>query len=180
MQFTIRAVRAEDWQLVKELRLASLQDPVASIAFPDTYERSVVQADEFWQGRTADAAEGKTVRQFIGEDGDGRWLGTVTVLVEQAGVQDYFGQIHDIAQTHVVGVYVRPEARGTGLAQGLFEAALGWSWALPDPSVARVRLYVHEDNARARALYEKVGFTRTGVAVAVPAGREFEYAVARG
>ncbi|GAB3868334.1 GNAT family N-acetyltransferase [Dactylosporangium cerinum] len=179
MQFTIRAVRAEDWPLAKELRLAGLQDPVASIAFLDTYERSVALPDELWQGRTADAAEGKTVRQFIGEDGDGRWLGTVTVLVEPAGVQDYFGQTYDIAQTHVVGVYVRPEARGTGLAPALFEAALAWSWALPDPSVERVRLYVHEDNARAQALYEKAGFTRTGVTVAAPAGREFEYAVAR-
>ncbi|GAA3232288.1 GNAT family N-acetyltransferase [Dactylosporangium siamense] len=179
MQFTIRAVRGEDWQLAKELRLAALQDPVASIAFLDTYERSVVQADEFWQGRTADAAEGRTVRQLIGEDGDGRWLGTVTVLVEPAGVQDYFGHTPAVAQTHVVGVYVRPEARGTGLAPALFEAALAWSWALPDPKIERVRLYVHEDNARARALYEKAGFTRTGVAVAVPAGREFEYAVDR-
>ncbi|MDG6100871.1 GNAT family N-acetyltransferase [Dactylosporangium aurantiacum] len=180
MQFTIRAVRADDWPLVKELRLAALQDPVAPIAFLDTYDRSVAQPDSFWQGRTADAAEGRTVRQFIGEDGAGRWLGSVTVLVEPAGVQDYFGHTPEVAQTHVVGVFVRPEARGTGLAAALFEAALAWSWELSEPKVDRVRLYVHEDNARAQAMYAKAGFRRSGVAVDAAAGREFEYAIERG
>jgi RimJ/RimL family protein N-acetyltransferase len=180
MQYTIRAVRAEDWPRARELRLAALQDPVAAIAFLESHEQAVAQPDEFWQGRTATAAEGRTVRQFIAEDGAGRWLGTVTVLVELAGVEDYFGHTPDVAQTHVVGVFVRPEARGTGLAQALFDAALGWSWALPEPHVERVRLYVHEDNARAQALYEKAGFKRSGVTVDAAAGREFEYAVERG
>ena len=180
MQFTIRGVRAEDWPLAKELRLAALRDPVAPIAFLETYEQAAAQPDEFWQGRSAGAAEGKTVRQFIGEDPAGRWLGSVTVLVEPAGVEDYFGHTPDVTQTHVVGVFVRPEARGTGLAAALFETALAWSWELSDPRVERARLYVHEDNARAQALYEKAGFKRTGVTVDAAAGRELEYAVERG
>ncbi|MEV4507433.1 GNAT family N-acetyltransferase [Dactylosporangium sp. NPDC049525] len=179
MGYTIRAVRAEDWALAKELRLDALQDPVAAIAFLETHEQAVAQPDEFWQGRTATAAEGTTVRQFIAEDGAGRWLGTVTVLVELPGVVDYFGYTPEVAQTHVVGVFVRPEARGTGLAQALFDAALAWSWALPEPHVERARLYVHEHNARAQALYEKAGFKRTGNTVEAAAGREFEYAVER-
>lgn len=179
MQFTIRAVRAEEWPLVKELRLAALQDPVAPIAFLETYEKASAQPDSFWQGRTADAAEGRTVRQFIGEDGDGRWLGSLTVLVEQAGAEDYFGQLLEAAQTHVVGVFVRPEARGTGLAAALFDAALAWSWGLSEPKIDRVRLYVHEDNARAQAMYAKAGFRRSGVTVDAAAGREFEYVVRR-
>lgn len=179
MQFTIRGIRAEDWPLAKELRLAALQDPVASIAFLETYEKVADQPDEFWQGRAAGAAEGRTVRQFIGEDATGRWLGSVTVLVEPAGVEDYFGHTSQVAHTHVVGVFVRPEARGTGLAAALFEAALAWSWALSDPRVDRARLYVHVDNARAQALYEKVGFTRTGVTVDTSAGHEYEYAIDR-
>jgi RimJ/RimL family protein N-acetyltransferase len=180
MQFTIRGVRAEDWALVKELRLAALQDPVAPIAFLETYEQAAAQPDVFWQGRSAGAAEGRTVRQFIGEDGAGRWLGSLTVLVEQAGVEDYFGHVPEVPQTHVVGVFVRPEARGTGLAAALFGAALAWSWALNDPRVDRVRLYVHEDNARAQAMYAKVGFKRTGTVVDAAVGRECEYAIERG
>jgi RimJ/RimL family protein N-acetyltransferase len=88
-----------------------------------------------------------------------------------------------VAQTHVVGVFVRPEARGTGLAEELFRAALEWSWSLAEPRVERVRLFVHEDNARAEALYGKVGFKRTGVSVPVPGDathRENELARHRG
>ncbi|WP_433609036.1 GNAT family N-acetyltransferase [Dactylosporangium sp. CA-139114] len=41
-------------------------------------------------------------------------------------------------QTHVVAVFVRPEARGSGLAEALFRAALEWSWAVPEPHIERV------------------------------------------
>ncbi|MEV0569048.1 GNAT family N-acetyltransferase [Dactylosporangium sp. NPDC050588] len=173
MSFTIRPVQASDWPLAKEFRLAALQDPVAPIAFLETYEQAVDRPDDFWQGRAADAALGETVRQFIGESPEGRWLGSVTVLVEPAGVEDFCGQTAPFAQTHVVGVFVRPEARGTGLALALFDAAVAWSRTQP---VDRVRLYVHESNARAQALYEKAGFKRTGVEVTLSAGPEFEYA----
>ena len=180
MSHSIRAVRAQDWPLVKEIRLASLRDPAAPIAFLETYEQAAAQPDDFWQDRAAGAAEGKAVRQFVGQDLDGRWLGTVTVLVELPGVQDFFGDTPEVAQTHVVAVFVRPEARGTGLAEELFRAALEWSWSLPEPRIERVRLYVHEDNTRAQAMYEKVGFKRTGTVASSPAGREIELAVQRG
>jgi RimJ/RimL family protein N-acetyltransferase len=103
----------------------------------------------------------------------------VTVLVELPGVQDYFGGTPQVAQTQVVAVFVRPEARGSGLAEALFRAALEWSWALPAPHIERVRLYVHEDNNRAEAMYEKVGFKRTGATVSSAAGREVELAIQR-
>jgi RimJ/RimL family protein N-acetyltransferase len=180
MTNTIRAVRAEDWPLVKEIRLASLRDPAARIAFRETYEQAAALPDDFWQGRAAGAAEGRSLRQFIGQDADGRLLGTVTVLVEVPGVQGVFGDTPQVPQTHIVAVFVRPEARGTGLAEELFGAALEWSWSLPEPHIERVRLRVHEENTRAEAMYEKVGFKRTGAAVSVSAGREVELAIQRG
>jgi RimJ/RimL family protein N-acetyltransferase len=179
MTHTIRAVRAEDWPLAKETRLAALRDPAAPIAFLETYDQAAAMPDEFWQGRATGAAEGKSVRQFVGEDADGRWLGTATVLVELPGVQDFFGGTPQVAQTQVVAVFVRPAARGSGLAEALFRAALDWSWALPEPRIERVRLYVHEDNARAEAMYKKVGFKRTGATMSSVAGREVELAIQR-
>ncbi|GIG56928.1 N-acetyltransferase [Longispora fulva] len=179
---TIRVVRADEWPQVKELRLAALRDPVAHLAFLDTYELASARPDEFWQERTRGAAEGGAARQFVAEDADGRWLGGVTALVELPGAEGAFGETVTVAQTHIVGVYVRPEARGAGLAEELFRAALDWSWTLTDPRVERVRLFVHQDNARAEALYAKVGFRRTGVSVPVPADesrRENELAVTR-
>lgn len=165
MEHIIRAVRREDWTRSKALRLDALRDPLASIVFVDTYEQAAARPDEHWQGRAAEAAEGKTSRQFIAEGADGRWLGSVSVLVEPAGETTRLGDVPEVAQTHIVGVFVRPEARGAGVAVELFRAALAWSWSLTEPVVERVRLYVHQDNARAEALYGKVGFKRTGNSV---------------
>lgn len=84
---------------------------------------------------------------------------------------------------NIVGVFVRPEARGTGLGAELFHAALDRSWSLTEPRVERVRLFVHEDNARAEAMYGKVGFQRTGHSVPAPtepSRSEYELAVRRG
>ncbi|MCY0954158.1 GNAT family N-acetyltransferase, partial [Streptomyces sp. H27-S2] len=87
------------------------------------------------------------------------------MLVELPGVESFFDDVPEVSQTHIVGVFVRPEARGTGLAEKLFQAALEWSWSLTEPQVERVRLFVHEDNARAEAMYGKVGFKHTGLSV---------------
>jgi ribosomal protein S18 acetylase RimI-like enzyme len=167
MKHAIRSVRQEDWTKIKALRLDALRDPVAHLAFLDTHEQAAARPDDFWQDRAAGAAEGKTTRQFVAEAADGHWLGMVTVLVERPGVETFFGDVPEVPQTHIVGVFVRPEARGTGLAEELFQAALGWSWSLTEPPVERVRLFVHEDNARAEAMYGKVGFKRTGLSVPV-------------
>ncbi|MFB7664988.1 GNAT family N-acetyltransferase [Kitasatospora sp. NPDC056138] len=182
MEHIIRAVRDEDWPKAKEIRLAALRDPLAHLAFIETAEQAAARPDDFWQDRVAGAAAGISARQFVAEAADGRWLGTVSVLVERPGEQAVFGPAPDAAQTHVVGVFVRPEARGTGIAEDLVRAALAWSWALPEPRVERVRLYVHQDNSRAEALYRKVGFERTGAFESDPAQpdlRDFELAVPR-
>lgn len=162
---------------MKELRLASLQDPLAHLAFLETYEHALTLPDSFWQERAAGAAEGTTERQqFVAELTDGSWGGSVAVLTERAGERDYFGDTVEQDQGAVVGVYVRPEHRGSGMAVGLLEAALGWSW---QRGYARVRLHVHEDNHRAAARYRKTGFVESGVVVEGEAGREVEYVYVR-
>ncbi|MFD8705249.1 GNAT family N-acetyltransferase [Kitasatospora sp. NPDC059648] len=183
MSIIIRRVRTGEWEQVKEIRLAALQDPIAHLAFLDTYENAAARPDEFWQERTAGAAEGESVWQAVAEAADGRWLGTTTVLVEQPGGDGALaGDVVTVPQAHVVGVYVRPEARGTGLAHDLIRAAQEWAWSLTEPRLQRVRLYVHEDNARAEAMYVRAGFKHSGVSVPVPGDetrREIELAVER-
>ncbi|MEV8319912.1 GNAT family N-acetyltransferase [Streptomyces sp. NPDC059900] len=156
----VRAIRADEWPEVKKLRLLALQDPAAPIAFLDTYEQAAAQPDSFWQERAAGAAGGTRVRQFVAEGPDGTWSGTVTALVEDAGSDDVFGGTVEQRQAHLVGVFVRPEHRGSGAIDALFEAAVDWSWSVAE--VARVRLYVHEDNARAESFYRRYGFARSG------------------
>lgn len=180
MDYSIRVIRAEEWERAREIRLEALQDPVAGIAFLETYEDAVARPDSFWQERALGGSESGpgVVRQFVAEAADGRWLGTVSVLVERPTDEVRFGEAAKVDQTHIVGVYVRPEARGAGVIDALFRTAVDWSWTLPEPAIARVRLYVHEDNARAAAFYRRFGFSATGATVPMPGGdgsREVEY-----
>ncbi|MFF5333869.1 GNAT family N-acetyltransferase [Streptomyces sp. NPDC013181] len=184
MDYVIRPVRADEWQSVRELRLAALQDPAAPVAFLETYEQGLERSDEAWRERTVDASDAGAgeVRQFVAEGPDGSWAGSVTVLVEGPDVEARFGEPAAVNQGHLVGVFVRPEARGAGVADALFRAAVDWAWSLEKPRLERVRLYVHENNPRAAAFYRRFGFAPTGESVPMPgdpAARELEYAVAR-
>ncbi|MBD0840469.1 GNAT family N-acetyltransferase [Streptomyces sp. TRM68416] len=166
MSYVIRSVRADEWAAVKELRLAALQDPVAPLAFLETYEEAVGRPDSFWQERTARGAEGADgLQTVVAQAPDGRWVGTVTVLLEEPGTTDWAGFPVERKQGHLVGVFVRPEERGSGLTEVLFDAALEWAWA---HGAERARLIVHEDNGRAQRFYRRVGFVPTGVVVPMP------------
>lgn len=184
MDYVIRPVRADEWQPVKDLRLAALRDPAAPVAFLETYEQGLERSDDAWRERTVGASEegDGEVRQFIAEAPDGSWAGTVTVLVERPDAEVRFGEAASVHQAHLVGVFVRPGARGAGVADALFKAALEWAWSLGEPRLARVRLYVHENNPRAAAFYRRIGFAPTGETVPMqgdPTALELEYAVAR-
>jgi GNAT superfamily N-acetyltransferase len=179
-KYMIRSIRADEWRAVKELRLTALRDPIAHLAFLETYEQAAAKADAFWQDRATGSDEGSTgVRQIIAEDPDGTWVGTVTVLLEEAGTTDWAGQPVERRQGHVVGVFVRPEHRGTGLTGALFEAGLEWAWRR---GAERVRLLVHQANERAQGFYRKAGFVPSGVLVAAPQGggqHELEFVIER-
>lgn len=163
--------------------MAALRDPVAAVAFLDTAENAGAQPDAYWQQRAAGAAEGRGARQFVAEGSGGEWVGSVTVLVEAAGSTDFFGQRVEGEQGHVIGVFVRPEQRGSGLIEQLFTAALEWAWSLVEPALERARLFVHEDNARAEAFYRRYGFVASGVLAELATGaveREYVYVRSRG
>ncbi|MEV6617409.1 GNAT family N-acetyltransferase [Streptomyces sp. NPDC051051] len=180
MSYLIRSVRAEEWPAVKELRLLALRDPVAHLAFLETYEQGLARSDSFWQERTAGGAEGSDrAQQIVAEGPGGELVGTLTVLIEEAGTKDWAGFAVEQRQGHVVGVFVRPEYRGIGLTEVLFDAGLEWAWSR---GLERVRLIVHEDNGRARTFYRRAGFLPSGVVVPLggdSGGRELEYVLER-
>ena len=171
--YVIRSIRADEWPEVKALRLLALQDPVAHLAFLETYENALVRPDAFWQERAEGSSQGSaTAQQIVALTRDGTWVGMLTVLMEEAGTVDWAGFPVERRQGHVVGVYVRPEHRGTGLTERMFGHAAEWAW---NAGVDRVRLIVHEDNTRAQGLYRKVGFVPTGRVVPLAgAAREKE------
>ncbi|MDN3253718.1 GNAT family N-acetyltransferase [Streptomyces mutabilis] len=179
--YVIRSIRADEWPAVKELRLRALRDPLAHLAYLETYDFAAARPDSFWQERAAKSAEGASgARQIIAEGPGGLWLGTLTVLVEEAGTTDWAGSPVERRQGHVVGVFVRREWRGSGLTKALFDAGLEWAWA---SGLERVRLIVHPDNGRAQAAYRKAGFAPSGRTVPLVGGGpgevELEFVVER-
>ncbi|MPY37707.1 GNAT family N-acetyltransferase [Streptomyces adustus] len=173
MNYVIRSIRADEWPAAKALRLLALQDPIAHLAFLQTYEDAVREPDSFWQQRTERASEGASeAQQIVAEGPDGEWVGTVTVLVEEAGSKDWAGFPVERKQAHLVAVFVRDDFRGIGLTEVLFDAGLEWAWGA---GVERIRLLVHPDNGRAQRFYRRIGFVPSGIVVPLePASEESE------
>jgi GNAT superfamily N-acetyltransferase len=144
---TIVSPTEEDWQRVRDLRLEMLRD--TPIAFLETIETAEANSEDIWRmranrGRTPDSV------QFVAVDASGRWVGTMSGLVD--------GQ--DVGGPLLVGVFVSPSARGrdAGVADALLDAVEDWARGQGDT----LTLHVHEDNARAIAFYRRRGYELTG------------------
>jgi RimJ/RimL family protein N-acetyltransferase len=141
MAYKIRRTSREDWRELRELRLAALRDPVASVAFFESYEKATRLGRREWE-RRASAEESDSVT-FIGEDEDGGWAGMLAVLTTPRCAE-------------VISVYMLPEHRGTGLAAELMRAVIAWV------GDSEIRLRVHQNNPRAARFYASLGFRPTG------------------
>jgi len=61
----------------------------------------------------------------------------------------------------LLSLEVHPREQGKGVGRRVFERALEWAvspLARVEPRVERLELYVRQDNTRARALYDSLGF----------------------
>lgn len=172
MRVAVRRVRADEWERVRDLRLAAVRDAAAAIAFLHSFEEESAHDDAFWQDRAAAASAGDSVAQFVAET-DGEWVATVTVLRWERGATDHHGRSVTSPRGDVVGVFVRPEQRGHGVIDALFDAAAQWACAMGDD---RLVLDVHTDNQRAQAAYRRIGFADTGVRFTGSIGPELEMA----
>jgi GNAT superfamily N-acetyltransferase len=167
---TVRRVRADEWRLARDLRLDSLRDEDAGIAFLETYERAASQPDALYQDRAARAADGVDAAQLVAVDG-GSWVGSVTVIVQRAGSLDHRDRPIRRSRPVVVGVYVRPGYRGEGVIDWLLDEAARWS---RDRGFDELALGVHRDNARAQGAYRRAGFVPSGVTFTGSIGPEIE------
>lgn len=166
MRYEIRPVAPAQWKESRALRLEALLDPVASVAFARTHDEEAAMSDDQWRRRASGEGAQQFVAVRVGVESD-EWVGLAVVVAERA---DY----HSIN-----AVYLRPETRGSGVAEKLFAAAIAWTWERAD----RVYLWVHEKNPRAQAFYRRLGFVPTGETMASPLDEgftEFEYVLKRG
>jgi ribosomal protein S18 acetylase RimI-like enzyme len=137
----IRRLGPADAAAYRDLRLEALQH--APTAFGSSYEterRQTVADFESWM-----------TRNYIA----GAWLGDALIGTAAFRRLDGAKTAH---RGNIWGVYVRPEARGRGIARALVSDVL----AFARTQVEQVHLCVVTDNVPARRLYEARGFTTYG------------------
>jgi RimJ/RimL family protein N-acetyltransferase len=79
-------------------------------------------------------------------------------IVGWCDIQSSFGQAR--AHVGVLGIGLLPDARHHGIGARLLETAIATAWSR---GMTRIELTVRDDNAAARALYERFGFEHEGV-----------------
>ncbi len=138
----VRETAMEDWQALRDIRLAALRD--APDAFASTYAEQVVFTEADWRQRIA---RGGTFLAFVPEADASVPAGLV------GGYQQGPGMVG------LISMFVRPRARGRGVGEALIAAVLDWARAR---NATSVHLWVTETNKPARLLYERCGFSLTG------------------
>jgi len=136
----VREVKADEWELVRDVRLAALHE--APYAFGSSYAREALFTEEQWRGRFSSRSV-----TFLAELPDG---------AEPVGLA---GVYEDDGMADLVSMWVRPTARGLGVGAALVTAAADWAKARDHDTLY---LWVTESNEAARRLYERCGFTATG------------------
>jgi ribosomal protein S18 acetylase RimI-like enzyme len=141
-RFTIRRIGAADVEAFRSIRLEGLRnDPEA---FGSTFEKESSESAQYFLDRLSRNA-------VFGGFAEDRLLGV-------AG----FYSFEDTKSRHkgvLWGMYVTPEARGSGLATALVETLLEHA----GKEVEQVLLTVVVSNPRARRFYQRIGFVEYGL-----------------
>jgi ribosomal protein S18 acetylase RimI-like enzyme len=137
---SVRRLTEEDWVAFRAARLAALAD--APAAFSSTLAGEQQFGEEVWRARTRSAAFAAWAGAEI--------AGMATVL--RPGQADNPGW-------ELVGMWVSPRWRGTGVADKLVAAVCEQARTC---GAEQISLWVVEDNGRAIGLYHRLGFRSTG------------------
>jgi GNAT superfamily N-acetyltransferase len=133
---------------------------LAADAFTSTASERAAEPESFWVRRIVDPS-GMTAA-FGAFQGD-RLVGTVAL--------EFSAKPKTRHKAMVIGMYVAPEARRTGAARGLLQAAVECARARQD--LLLLTLTVTQGNVPATTLYERAGFKTFGVepmAILTPGG----------
>jgi len=138
-EISVRALEEGDWEAYREVRLAALRE--SPQAFLTTYAEEVTKPEQYWRNRMVQA------HQLLAERG-GEPLGVASVEMTKGDAQS----------ADLCDLWVTPEARNTGIASLLVQAAA--DQAIRD---GRTRLYywVSTENGRAIGFASNAGFRVT-------------------
>jgi GNAT superfamily N-acetyltransferase len=129
---TVRRLRANEAELLRDVRLRALRD--APMVFGSTFAREEGYAPEKWERRAAESATGERQAIFIAEPAVGMASGVIDA--------------EDAALAHLYAMWVAPDARGTGAGKALVDAVVGWA---TERGAERLITSVTEGNAAAAA-----------------------------
>lgn len=144
----IAPLATTDVQRYRALMLHAYE--AAADAFTSTPEERAAEPESWWLGRIADP---KGLNLAFGAFNDDELVGTVTI--------EFTAKPKTRHKAHIVGMFVREEARGLGAGKALLRTALAAARARP--GVLLVTLTVTDGNLPAIALYESSGFQTFGV-----------------
>ena len=144
---TVDRIRADEADLLRDVRLAALAD--APGAFASTHERESGFDSAEWERRATAASSGRAAASFFARDAAGQVVGLVGVFENRV----------DPATAELVSMWVSPSGRGQGVGSALVERAIGWAG---EAGYARIELWVARGNDAAERLYARRGFTVTG------------------
>ena len=154
----LRPLNPADAPEYRELMLEAYT--LAADAFTSTAEERAAEPMAWWEKRIAGASG---LSESFGAFLEGRLVGTVAL--------EYTTKPKTRHAALVLGMYVRPAARGHGAGRALMQAAIAAARARD--GIERLHLTVTEGNTPALRLYESVGFAAWGTepqAIRTPGG----------
>jgi GNAT superfamily N-acetyltransferase len=143
----VRRLGPEDWEISRQVRLTALAE--APYAFMSTLAREQEFDEHVWRQRL-DSPSAATFLAWV----DGAPAGTATGKID-----DPDDDVTVPGSWQLVGMWVEPDARGSGVADHLIEAV---SEHARERSASCLTLWVTEINYRAIAFYQRIGFVPTG------------------
>jgi ribosomal protein S18 acetylase RimI-like enzyme len=133
----VRATTEEDWEILKTIRLAALQE--SPTAFGLSHATAAAYSEQQWRERASQA----TQREFL-----------LAIHKEQA-IGLIGGAVSPTQEYNLIAMWVHPVYRGKGIAGLLVDAIKARAIA---GGHRRVVLSVSPDNALAANLYRRSGF----------------------
>ena len=139
----VRRIRADEWSLLRELRLRSLLD--APEAFGQRYEKAAAEPDAEWRSAARASAAGDRRAWFVARDDDPASTEVGLVQARRRPPDDCL----------VFSMWVAPSARRSGVGKALIDAVSEWArgWG-----GQRIVLWVFGANDSALRFYERLGF----------------------
>ena len=141
---TIRRIQIGESDLLKKIRLTSLQD--APYAFSSTYDSALQRSIENWREQADLSAQGSDRATFVAFSDD--------MPIGMAALYRLEDQV-DVGE--ILQVWINPEYRGTSVAWELMDVIFKWAG---ENNFRKILAGVTKVNTRALRFYTKYGFSK--------------------